>query len=176
MAEQLVSSSSGKDGQMVTCEICQRSFKTEQALSGHRRFKHHDAEQGPQQSRDDTQMATRGDVKQWAADTQSLLERQLEVLRSIDDSVDQLLDRQDGNPFLHTEAEAFANELAEKLDRIMIARHPARMCNNNDCQTCLEQRQSLTLDVLARIEERVPGTREAIATWELRNTPITIVG
>ena len=78
-----------------------------------------------------------------------------------------------GSKAMHSEQ--FTQELAEHLDNIMIQRHPAGMCGKDGCQFCLEQRQSITLDVLARIEERVPGTREAIAIWELRHEPIEIV-
>ena len=71
-------------------------------------------------------------------------------------------------------AEAYVAKLAEALDGILTTRHPGGMCEKDDCQLCIEQRQTITLDVLARIEERVPGTREAIANYELRNTPIEV--
>ena len=47
---------------MVTCEIYQRQFKTEQTLSGHRRFKHSDTDETIPVSRDGTQMATQRDI------------------------------------------------------------------------------------------------------------------
>ncbi len=43
---------------MISCEICNRQFKTEQALSGHKRFKHDTAEQGTQHTDESTQPAT----------------------------------------------------------------------------------------------------------------------
>ncbi len=43
---------------MYRCEICNREFKTEQALSGHKRFKHGTAERGTQHTDESTQPAT----------------------------------------------------------------------------------------------------------------------
>ena len=104
---------------MISCEICNRQFKTQQALSGHKRFKHGTAEQGTQHTDESTQSATESGLSRLNSDTQRVLEQQLDILRSVDDSVEQLLakDRSDQDGQITIDTEALANLMAEQLDR-----------------------------------------------------------
>ena len=61
--------------------------------------------------------------------------------------------------------EQSAQELVKHLDYMMIARHPAGMCDKDGCQMCLQQREAIALGVLNRVEERISGTQEAMAAW-----------
>ena len=162
---------------MVSCEICNRQFKTQQALSGHKRFKHGNTEQGTQHTDESTQSATEDRLSRLNSDTQRVLEQQLDILRSVDDSVEQLLakETQDGDGQLLIDTEAFANHLAQQLDRRLSARHPAGLCDDDGCRLCQKQREEITWQALQKIEERVPGTRDAVAHWQLMHTPIEII-
>ena len=161
---------------MVSCEICDRQFKTQQALGGHKRFKHSSTEPDTQQTQSDTQSATQDGLSRLNSDTQRVLEQQLDILRSVDDSVEQLLNKdrsgQDGQITIDTEA--LASLLAQQLDRRLSARHPAGLCDDDECRICQKQRDEITLKTLQKIEERVPGTRDAVAEWQLMNMPIEI--
>ena len=161
---------------MISCEICNRQFKTEQALSGHKRFKHGTTEQGTQHTDESTQSAAEGGLSRLNSDTQRVLEQQLEILRSVDDSVEQLLNKErsgeDGQITIDTEA--FASLVAQQLDRRLSARHPAGLCDDDGCRLCQKQRADITWQALQKIEERVPGTRDAVAQWQLMNTPIEV--
>ena len=162
---------------MVSCEICNRQFKTEQALSGHKRFKHGTAEQGTQHTDEATQSATEDGLSRLSSDTQRVLEQQLDILRSVDDSVEQLLNKErsgeDGQ--ITIDSEAFASLVAQQLDRRLSARHPAGLCDDDGCRLCQKQREEITWNALMKIEERVPGTRDAVAEWQLMHTPIEII-
>ena len=162
---------------MVNCEICNRQFKTEQALSGHKRFKHGNTEQGTQHTDESTQSATDEVLSRLNSDTQRVLEQQLDILRSVDDSVEQLLNKEpsDNDGQIIIDTEAFANHLAEQLDRRLSARHPAGLCDDDGCRPCQKQREDITWQALQKIEERVPGTRDAVAEWQLMHTPIEII-
>ena len=162
---------------MISCEICHRQFKTEQALSGHKRFKHGGTEQGTQHTDESTQSDTEGGLSRLNSDTQRVLEQQLDILRSVDDSVEQLLNRdpQNGDGQITVDTEALADHLAQQLDRRLSARHPAGLCDDDGCRLCQKQREEITWQALQKIEERVPGTRDAVAQWQLMNTPIEII-
>ena len=110
------------------------------------------------------------------SDTQRVLEQQLDILRSVDDSVEQLLekDRSDEDGQITIDTEEFANHLAEQLERRLAARHPAGLCDEDSCRLCQKQRADITWQALQKIEERVPGTRDAVAEWQLMNTPIEV--
>ena len=157
---------------MISCEICNRQFKTQQALSGHKRFKHGTAEQGTQHTDESTQSAT----EQGLNNTQRVLEQQLDILRSVDDSVEQLLnkERPDDDGQITIDTEELAKHLAQQLERRLSARHPAGLCDDDGCRLCQKQREEITWQALQKIEERVPGTRDAVAEWQLMNTPIEV--
>ena len=161
---------------MISCELCNRQFKTQQALSGHKRFKHGTAEQGTQHTDESTQSATEQGLNKLNSDTQKILEQQLDILRSVDDSVEQLLNKEgsdeDGQITINTED--LANLLAQQLDRRLSNRHPAGLCNDDGCRLCQKQREEITWQALQKIDERVPGTRDAVAEWQLMNTPIEV--
>ena len=162
---------------MISCEICNRQFKTQQALSGHKRFKHGGTDQGTQHTDESTQSATEDGLSRLNSDTQKILEQQLDILRSVDDSVEQLLNKEgsdeDGQITINTED--LANLLAQQLDRRLSARHPADLCDEDGCRLCQKQREEITWQALQKIEERVPGTRDAVAQWQLMHTPIVII-
>ena len=162
---------------MISCEICDRQFKTQQALSGHKRFKHSSTEPDTQQTQTDTQSATEYEPSRLNSDTQRVLEQQLDILRSVDDSVEQILnkDRSDQDGQITIDTEALANHLAQQLDRRLSARHPAGLCDDDECRLCQKQRQEITWDALNKIEDRVPGTKEKIAEWQLMHMPIEII-
>ena len=162
---------------MISCEICHRQFKTEQALSGHKRFKHGNTEQGIQHTDESTQSATDEVLSRLNSDTQRLLGEQLDILRSVDDSVEQLLekDRAIGDGQVTVDTEELAKHLAQQLDRRLSARHPAGLCDEDGCRLCQKQREEITWQALQKIEERVPGTRDAVAQWQLMHTPIVII-
>ena len=161
---------------MISCEICNRQFKTQQALSGHKRFKHGNTEQGTQQTDESTQSVTDEVLSRLNSDTQKILEQQLDILRSVDDSVEQLLakETEGGDGQLLIDTEALANHLAQQLDKRLSARHPAGLCDDDGCRPCQKQRADITWQALQKIEERVPGTRDAVAQWQLMNTPIEV--
>ena len=162
---------------MISCEICNRQFKTEQALSGHKRFKHGNAEQGTQPTDESTQSATEDGLSRLNSDTQRVLEQHLDILRSVDDSVEQLLNKEqsDDDGQITIDTEAFASLVAQHLDRRLSARHPAGLCDDDGCRLCQKQREEITWNALMKIEERVPGTRDAVAEWQLMHTPIEII-
>ena len=162
---------------MVSCEICNREFKTEQALSGHKRFKHGTAEQGTQQPDESTQSATQDGLSRLNSDTQRLLGQQLDILRSVDDSVEQLLNKQriEADRRKSIDLDALAARIVDKLDQMERARHPVGLCQDDDCHVCRQQREEITWNALMKIEERVPGTRDAVAEWQLMHTPIEII-
>ncbi len=165
-----------KERVLISCEICHRQFKTEQALSGHKRFKHGTAEQGTQHTDESTQSATDDGLSRLNSDTQRVLEQQLDILRSVDDSVEQLLNKEvsDQSGQITIDTETLANQLAQQLDRRLSARHPAGLCDDDGCRLCQKQREAITWQALEKIEERVPGTRDAVAQWQLMNTPIEV--
>ena len=162
---------------MISCEICHRQFKTQQALSGHKRFKHGNTEQGTQHTDESTQSTTEDGLSRLNSDTRRVLEQQLDILRSVDDSVEQLLEKDqsvsDGQ--ITVDTEALASHLAQQLERRLNARHPAGLCDDDGCRLCQKQREEITWRALQKIEERVPGTRDAVAEWQLMNTPIEII-
>ena len=161
---------------MISCDICNRQFKTQQALSGHKRFKHGNTEQGTQHTDESTQSATEDALSRLNSDTQRVLEQHLDILRSVDDSVEQLLNKEpsNGDGQVTIDTEALANHLAEQLERRLSARHPAGLCDDDGCRLCQKQREAITWQALQKIEERVPGTRDAVAQWQLMNTPIEV--
>lgn len=53
--------------------------------------------------------------------------------------------------------------------------HPPGLCKDQGCQVCREAVRAHSLAFLASIEERVPGTKEKLAQWELMHSPVEIV-
>lgn len=53
--------------------------------------------------------------------------------------------------------------------------HPPGLCQTDECQSCRDERNKVTLTTVNKIEERLPGTREKLAHWELMNSKLAIV-
>ena len=61
------------------------------------------------------------------------------------------------------------------LSQAIIEDLPAKLthhiCMAQDCGTCEPLISKIRAETLAKIDERVPGTREALANWDALNTP-----
>ena len=70
------------------------------------------------------------------------------------------------------------NKLAETVSQVVIQEmaqvHQPGFCGESDCEGCAEQRNQVVLETVNKIEEKVPGTRDALAAYEYRNQPIVI--
>jgi len=49
------------------------------------------------------------------------------------------------------------------------------LCSDPDCRPCADAKNAIRLDALARIESRLPGTKEALHQWEVDHAKGTIV-
>ena len=136
---------------MVSCEICNREFKTQQALSGHWRFKHAGTGESPGPTEGDTQMATRRDVSSMADELKAVLERHESILKSVDDGIDQILQRGILQP-----QEQQKRGPADGEDKGL--KHLCDDVNCNHCQTAL---QNYAGKVVALFRQNVPGVKEA---------------
>jgi len=116
---------------MVRCKQCNREFKNNQGLNGHRRLKHGSVDSegtafGPQDEewgfRDhDTQMA------RWA---ELLLETQTKTLESFEEAVERLF------------REAGANEVNPAQQ------HPAGPCDMDNCPLCTTWKQKVSTQLV----------------------------
>ena len=136
---------------MVSCEICNREFKTQQALSGHWRFKHADTQDSPGPTERDTQMASKQDVSNMVAELKEILERAEGILKSVDDGIDQILQRGILQP-----QEQQKRGPADGEDKGL--KHLCDDVNCNHCQTAL---QNYAGQVIALFRQNVPGVAEA---------------
>jgi len=155
---------------MATCELCNRDFKDNRALSGHTRIKHSQADLDSKDN-DSVKAATRQDVRQATQDTRECLERHESALLSLDDGIGQLLER---SPKA-IDQEAMAKAVAKAVVAELNQSHPTGWCDEESCEECSDQRRAYNSEMLQRIEERAPGTTAALAHWERMNTPINVV-
>ena len=54
------------------------------------------------------------------------------------------------------------------------AQHQAGLCNENACAHCSSTITALTLDIVNKIEDKLPGTKDALAKWQWEHQPVEV--
>lgn len=54
------------------------------------------------------------------------------------------------------------------------SKHPAGLCDAVECRDCQAALDKAKLALLHKVEERVPGTKEKLAEWEVMHSPVDV--
>ena len=148
---------------MMQCNMCDREFKSKAGLAGHKRMEHHAGEVSDQRL---LELEEKVDV---VAET---LKTCVETIGEYEVAVGRTL----------TELIGHVRELAQRTAPVAAgtrtqderSQHPHGICQDEQCQPCMNARNNIRLDTLNKIEERIPGVKEQLKDWEVMNSPITI--
>lgn len=160
---------------MVVCEECGKEVRDRRALAGHKRFKHteeyrrQEAISQTGSSVPETDLAAMWDQmspEELKAQIQSLAGQVIEGLKP---AILEQISLESGKtpPF---DSEQFVDSIVTKLRQM----HPAGLCSEEECPICPGQKMALTNLTMDKIEERVPGTIQAVAEWERKHEPIAL--
>ena len=151
---------------MLNCEDCGATLKTNQGLISHRKYRH-PTNEPPTDPQNNDALATKDDLARMEQEIHAAFRATLgQAMDAVRESAGDLREAID---------EAVqANDLLKAEIAQLNAQHQPGLCRQSDCQHCLDARNAVRLDILNKIEERVPGTRESLAHWELMNSTITI--
>jgi len=141
---------------MEKCELCKREFKTRQGVAGHMRFKH-PSNTGSEPSEDAAQLVTKRDMREHLAATQMTLEQHQQVLVSVDEGIDQMLEGMSGLASrIATITQTLSDHTAElkSLDgfRQLIgepSHHPKG--SDHSCESCSRYLEGVLADERSRV-------------------------
>lgn len=151
---------------MLNCEDCGATFKTIQGLISHRRYRH-PSDEPPKEPQSNDALATKDDLTRLEQEIHAVF---LDTLGQAMDAV-----RQSAGDLREAIQESVqTNELLKAEIAQLNAQHQPGLCRQSDCQHCLDARNVVRLDILNKVEDRVPGTRESLAHWELMHSTINI--
>ena len=159
------------------CRLCDppKPHRNAAGLRGHQQFKHDVIETGESGMNNPPSRVA-----------QEIMDLSVKV----DEALDMLYEIQESKtiaPGAHQDQDGLITQIAEAVEkRVSIicqklvdeaeARHPFGFCHDDDCQPCRVERNRIGVDVLNKVEERIPRTKELLADWELMNTPLIITG